>query len=57
MKIRSIIATGIYKLIDGSYRAIARVGDRKTGPAPKEKRFPAGTAFRDEAVASRRRAA
>jgi integrase len=31
----------------GSYRVVARVGDRKTGPAPKEKRFPAGTALRE----------
>jgi site-specific recombinase XerC len=28
------------------YRVIARVGDRKTGPRPREKRFPSGTALR-----------
>ena len=27
-------------------RVIARVGDRRTGPRPREKRFPAGTALR-----------
>jgi hypothetical protein len=40
------IAPGIYKMSNGSFRAVARVGDRKTGPRPKEKRFPRGTALR-----------
>ena len=31
---------------NGSFRVVARVGDRKTGPRPKEKRFPAGTALK-----------
>jgi hypothetical protein len=26
---------------NGSYRVVARVGDRKKGPPPKERRFPA----------------
>src|SRR5947209_1606781 len=39
-------APGIYRMGNGSYRVVARVGDRKTGPDPKEKRFPAGTALR-----------
>jgi site-specific recombinase XerD len=39
-------APGIYRMDNGSYRVVARVGDRKTGPRPKEKRFPSGTALR-----------
>jgi site-specific recombinase XerC len=31
---------------NGSFRVVARVGDRKTSPPPKERRFPAGTALR-----------
>ena len=31
---------------NGSYRVVARVGDRRTGPRPTEKRFPADTAVR-----------
>src|SRR5687767_6456481 len=46
MKIDSPIAHGIYKMSNGSFRVVARVGDRKTGPRPKEKRFPKGTALR-----------
>ena len=46
MKIESVPAPGIYRMDNGSYRVIARVGDRRTGPRPKEKRFPAGTALR-----------
>lgn len=46
MKVQSVIAPGIYRMDNGSYRVVARVGDRKTGPRPKEKRFPAGTAPR-----------
>lgn len=40
------IAPGVYLTDNGGYRVVARVGDRKTGPRPKEKRFPAGTALR-----------
>jgi integrase len=53
---------GVYELPDGRFRVIARVGDRKTGPAPKEKRFPKGTAlrtlrtWRDDRKAEMRRA-
>jgi integrase len=46
MKVESVLAPGIYRMDNGSYRVVARVGDRKTGPRPKEKRFPAGTALR-----------
>ena len=46
MKVESVLAPGIYRMDNGSYRAVARVGDRKTGPRPKEKRFPKGTALR-----------
>lgn len=46
MKIQKVIAPGIYEMDTGSFRAVARVGDRKTGPPPKEKRFPGGTALR-----------
>jgi site-specific recombinase XerD len=46
MKVESVIAPGIYRMDNGSYRVVARVGDRKTGPRPKEKRFPTGTAPR-----------
>jgi integrase len=46
MKVASVIAPGVYRMDNGSYRVVARVGDRKTGPRPKEKRFPTGTALR-----------
>ena len=46
MKVESVIATGIYRMDNGSFRVVARVGDRKSGPRPKEKRFPKGTALR-----------
>jgi hypothetical protein len=46
MKVESVIAPGIYRMDNGSYRVVARVGDRKTGPRPKEKRFAAGMALR-----------
>jgi site-specific recombinase XerD len=46
MKVESIVAPGIYRMDNGSFRVVARVGDRKTGPRPKEKRFPKGTALR-----------
>src|SRR6266852_2603449 len=46
MKVHSVVAPGIYRMDNGSYRVVARVGDRKTGPRPKEKRFPADTALR-----------
>ena len=41
------LAPGIYQSDNGSHRVVARVGDRKTGPPPKEKRFPAGTSLRE----------
>jgi site-specific recombinase XerD len=40
MKVLSTVAPGIYQMDNGSFRVVARVGDRKTGPRPKEKRFP-----------------
>jgi hypothetical protein len=46
MKVEKVIAPGIYRMENGSFRVVARVGDRKTGPRPKEKRFPANTALR-----------
>jgi site-specific recombinase XerD len=46
MKVEAVIAPGVYRMENGSFRVVARVGDRKTGPRPKEKRFPAGTAPR-----------
>src|SRR5688572_23546278 len=46
MKVVKVLAPGIYEMENGSYRVVARVGDRKTGPKPKEKRFPKGTAFK-----------
>ena len=46
MKVESVLAPGVYRMDNGSYRVVARVGDRKTGPRPKEKRFPVGTALR-----------
>lgn len=46
MKVEEVLAAGIYRMDNGSFRVVARVGDRKTGPRPKEKRFPAGTALR-----------
>src|SRR5437762_844817 len=46
MKLQAVLAPGIYQMDNGSYRVVARVGDRKTGPRPKEKRFPADTALR-----------
>ncbi len=46
MKIKRVIAPGIYEMENGSFRVVARVGDRKKGPAPKERRFPKGTSLR-----------
>lgn len=46
MKVIKVVAPGIYEMENGSFRVVARVGDRKTGPRPKEKRFPMGTALR-----------
>lgn len=46
MKVKSVVAPGIYLMDNGSYRVVARVGDRKTGPRPKEKRFPKDAALR-----------
>lgn len=46
MKVVKVIAPGIYRMENGSFRVVARVGDRKIGPRPKEKRFPKGTALR-----------
>lgn len=46
MKVQSVLAPGIYLMDDGTHRALARVGDRRTGPRPKERRFPAGTSLR-----------
>src|SRR5262245_63241153 len=46
MKVQEVIAPGIYKMDNGSHRVLARVGDRKDGPRPKERRFPKGTALR-----------
>lgn len=40
MKVEKVIAPGIYRMDNGTYRVVARVGDRKSGPRPKEKRFP-----------------
>jgi hypothetical protein len=45
-KVKQLVSPGIYRMDNGSYRVVARVGDRKTGPAPKEKRFPAATALK-----------
>ena len=47
MKVREVVAPGIYRMDNGSHRVVARVGDRRTGPRPREKRFPAGTALRE----------
>jgi integrase len=46
MKVERVIAPGIYRMENGSFRVVARVGDRKTGPRPKEKRFPKDTALK-----------
>lgn len=46
MKVKAVIAPGIYLMDNDSYRVVARVGDRKKGPRPKEKRFPRDTALR-----------
>jgi integrase/recombinase XerD len=47
MKVAAVLAPGIYKMDNGSHRVVARVGDRKSGPRPKEKRFPASASLRD----------
>src|SRR5438093_13250608 len=47
MKVQEVLAPGIYRMDNGTYRVVARVGDRKTGPRPKEKRFKPNTALRD----------
>ncbi len=46
MKLKKVIAPGVYELENGSFRVVARVGDRRRGPRPKEKRFPAKTPLR-----------
>jgi integrase/recombinase XerD len=46
MKVQAVLAPGIYLMDNGTHRAVARVGDRKTGPRPRERRFPSGTALR-----------
>jgi len=46
MKVVKVVAPGIYRMENGSFRVVARVGDRKSGPRPKEKRFPAAAALR-----------
>src|SRR2546428_29814 len=46
MKVERVIGPGIYRMENGSFRVVARVGDRKTGPRPKEKRFPKDTALK-----------
>ena len=46
MKVAKVIAPGIYQMENGSFRVVARVGDRKTGPSPKEKRFSKGASLR-----------
>lgn len=43
----NVVAPGIYRLPNGTFRAVARVGDRKTGPRPQEKRFPKNTPLRE----------
>ena len=40
MKVEKVVAPGIYRMDNGTYRVVARVGDRKNSPRPKEKRFP-----------------
>jgi integrase len=47
MKVKSTLAPGVYRMDNGSYRVVARVGDRKTGPPPKEKRFPPTASLRE----------
>src|SRR6266581_4002460 len=46
MKVEKVIAPSIYQMENGSFRVVARVGDRKTAPSQKEKRFPSNTALR-----------
>src|SRR5688500_4701271 len=46
MKVESVVAPAIYRMDNGTFRVVARVGDRQTGPRPNEKRFPADTALR-----------
>lgn len=41
-----VVAPGVYQTATGAYRVVARIGDRKTGPKPREKRFPAGTSLK-----------
>ena len=41
-----VVAPGIYQTANGGFRVVARVGDRKAGPKPKEKRFAKGTSLR-----------
>lgn len=46
MKVDKVMAPGIYRMDNGSFRVVARVGDRKTGPRPKEKRFLKDTSLK-----------
>ena len=47
-KFKEVIAPGIYLLVDGSYRAVARVGTKNHGTERrKERRFARGTSSRE----------
>src|SRR5438445_6926061 len=46
MRVQEVLAPGIYRMDNGTYRVVDRVGDRKRGPRPKEKRFSKDTALR-----------
>jgi site-specific recombinase XerD len=46
MRVKAVLAPGVYEMDNGSYRVVARVGDRKSGPRPREKRFSKDTALR-----------
>jgi site-specific recombinase XerC len=46
MKVKAVVAPGIYQMENDSYRVVARIGDRTKGPRPREKRFPKDTPLR-----------
>ena len=41
------VATGVYKLGDGSFRVVAYAGNSRVNQRRKEKRFPAATGMRE----------
>jgi hypothetical protein len=54
-RVITVVARGIYKLDDGSFRVVAHVGNTRVNQRRREKRISRGDrCARDEALAERR---